>query len=346
MRQTHYNEDTLVQQTTADYLHEALGWDSVYAYNQETFGPDGLLGRDSDREVLLVRYLREKLEELVQQRTEKLLEEEKVLEILFEISQAVYTTADLKEFLATVQKKIGQLMDARNFYVALYDPETGKYKFPYSADEYDDYSPYAAEDLRFTPTDYVRRKGPLLADPAVHAQMVKSGEVARRVGTNALIWLGVPLLVPGKSEAIGVMTVQSYDNSRCYTEKEKKIMMHISTTVALAIDRITLVSDLFHHFNNAVTSIRGNAEILLRANEEKTKWLERLERYARHYAEGGKGGGPRAAAELERIVQFLSKARENSESRIGKIIAGIEDASRRMNVAFGPVITNDRQENL
>lgn len=64
MRQTHYNEDTLVQQTTADYLHEALGWDAVYAYNQETFGPDGLLGRDSDREVLLVRYLREKLEEL------------------------------------------------------------------------------------------------------------------------------------------------------------------------------------------------------------------------------------------------------------------------------------------
>ena len=64
MRQTHYNEDTLVQQTTADYLHEVLGWDAVYAYNQETFGPDGLLGRDSDREVLLVRYLREKLEEL------------------------------------------------------------------------------------------------------------------------------------------------------------------------------------------------------------------------------------------------------------------------------------------
>ena len=63
MRQTDYNEDTLVQQTTADYLHEVLGWESVYAYNQETFGPDGLLGRESDREVVLTRYLREKLEE-------------------------------------------------------------------------------------------------------------------------------------------------------------------------------------------------------------------------------------------------------------------------------------------
>ena len=28
-----YTEDTLVQQTTADYLEQQLGWKSVYAYN-------------------------------------------------------------------------------------------------------------------------------------------------------------------------------------------------------------------------------------------------------------------------------------------------------------------------
>ena len=42
-----YSEDTLVQQTTAEYLEEWLGWHSVYAYNSETFGPDGTLGRTS-----------------------------------------------------------------------------------------------------------------------------------------------------------------------------------------------------------------------------------------------------------------------------------------------------------
>ncbi len=55
------NEDTLVQQTTTDYLRDHLGWDSVFAYNNETFGPDGLLGRNSDREVVLARHLREAL---------------------------------------------------------------------------------------------------------------------------------------------------------------------------------------------------------------------------------------------------------------------------------------------
>jgi type I restriction enzyme R subunit len=60
----HYTEDTLVQQTTAEYLEQKLGWQSVYAYNTEDFGPDSLLGRASDREVVLTRTLREKLKAL------------------------------------------------------------------------------------------------------------------------------------------------------------------------------------------------------------------------------------------------------------------------------------------
>lgn len=57
-------EDRLVQQTTAEYLRDNLGWESIFAYNEETFGPDGLLGRSSDKEVVLTRYLRESLEKL------------------------------------------------------------------------------------------------------------------------------------------------------------------------------------------------------------------------------------------------------------------------------------------
>jgi type I restriction enzyme R subunit len=59
-----YTEDTLVQQTTAEYLEQQLGWESVYAYNNEDFGPNSLLGRATDREVVLERYLRNKLAEL------------------------------------------------------------------------------------------------------------------------------------------------------------------------------------------------------------------------------------------------------------------------------------------
>src|SRR5256712_5982359 len=58
------SEDRLVQQTFAEYLHDALGWDSVYAWHHETFGPHGTLGRDNEREVVLVRDLRATLARL------------------------------------------------------------------------------------------------------------------------------------------------------------------------------------------------------------------------------------------------------------------------------------------
>jgi type I restriction enzyme R subunit len=38
-------EDRLVQRTFAEHLEKVLGWESVYAYNAETFGPQSTLGR-------------------------------------------------------------------------------------------------------------------------------------------------------------------------------------------------------------------------------------------------------------------------------------------------------------
>jgi len=58
------SEDRLVQRTFADHLERVLGWDSVYAYNSETFGPNGILGRASERDVVLVRDLKAALEKL------------------------------------------------------------------------------------------------------------------------------------------------------------------------------------------------------------------------------------------------------------------------------------------
>ena len=56
------SEDRLVQQTFAEHLRDRLGWESLYAYNTESFGPNGTLGRSSERDVVLVRDLRAALE--------------------------------------------------------------------------------------------------------------------------------------------------------------------------------------------------------------------------------------------------------------------------------------------
>lgn len=52
------SEDRLVQATFADHLRDNLGWESVYAYNNETFGDDSMLGRAGTTEAVLKRDLR------------------------------------------------------------------------------------------------------------------------------------------------------------------------------------------------------------------------------------------------------------------------------------------------
>ena len=58
------SEDRLVQATFAQHLERVLGWDSVYAWNEETFGRDSTLGRADTREAVLTRDLRAALERL------------------------------------------------------------------------------------------------------------------------------------------------------------------------------------------------------------------------------------------------------------------------------------------
>lgn len=69
------SEDRLVQETFATHLEQALGWENIYAWNQEDFGPTSLLGRADTREVVLKRDLRKAIAKLNPQLPDKAIEE-------------------------------------------------------------------------------------------------------------------------------------------------------------------------------------------------------------------------------------------------------------------------------
>ena len=58
-----YSEDNLIESATQQVLEE-LGWQVSYAWKQETYGQNGLLGRENKSEVILNRYLLAALKEL------------------------------------------------------------------------------------------------------------------------------------------------------------------------------------------------------------------------------------------------------------------------------------------
>lgn len=64
MAKKDYSEDLLIQAPTAEFLERELGWQSVLAYNDEDFGPDSLLGRQNDAQVVLTREVLAALQRL------------------------------------------------------------------------------------------------------------------------------------------------------------------------------------------------------------------------------------------------------------------------------------------
>ena len=59
-----YSENVLVQDSASDLLHDELGWEVVYAYNQEVLGENGTLGRKTYHEIVLWRYFKQALQKL------------------------------------------------------------------------------------------------------------------------------------------------------------------------------------------------------------------------------------------------------------------------------------------
>lgn len=56
-----YSENILVQNSAGKVLQDKLGWEVVFAYNEEKLGENGTLGRKSYKEIILTRYLRKAL---------------------------------------------------------------------------------------------------------------------------------------------------------------------------------------------------------------------------------------------------------------------------------------------
>jgi PAS domain S-box-containing protein len=158
---------------------------------------------------------------------------EKLKESIFRISEAAISSESLDDLFRSIHQVIADLMPARNFYIALYDPAEDMLSFPYFVDECD--PPPAPKHPGQGLTEYVLRTGKsLLASPEVFAELERRGEI-ESIGTPSIDWLGVPLRID--SSTIGVLVVQTYTEGVRYGEEEKDILKFVSDQVAMAVHR-------------------------------------------------------------------------------------------------------------
>lgn len=168
--------------------------------------------------------------------------------VLYEITYLASTTLDRGAFLEGVHKQLATLIDAENFYLALYNPSTGKITYPYYVDitDVDAMEPEAHEYLNpacVSMTGYVLTRGePLLVD-AADIERARREEKFFCLGHQPEFWMGAPLK-NASDEVFGMLAMQVYDVSRIYSVEDRVLFQVVARHVAMALDRILHRADL------------------------------------------------------------------------------------------------------
>jgi two-component system NtrC family sensor kinase len=155
---------------------------------------------------------------------------------LFEIAALSAEDTPRHEHYARLHEIVGRLLDARNFIIASYDEKAGLIREEYQVDE------NPTEKMETFPygegiSSYViRKRQPVLLDPARRDALVESGEiVAPRGAAGFHSWMGVPLLFHDR--VYGLIIVQSYRPEVIFTETDLELLRFVASHVATIIAR-------------------------------------------------------------------------------------------------------------
>jgi diguanylate cyclase (GGDEF)-like protein/PAS domain S-box-containing protein len=152
---------------------------------------------------------------------------------LYRVTETTARAKDLADLIAGIHAIVGELMPAKNLYVALHDPSTDLLTFPYFVDEIEPRP--EAQSMPGSLTDHVLQTGePLLVTQESYPELER--ELGLRTwGIPSVDWLGVPL--KSGEKAFGVLVVQSYSEAVRYGERERELLAFVSRHIAGAIER-------------------------------------------------------------------------------------------------------------
>lgn len=181
--------------------------------------------------------LRDTLEALQQQVRERE-HSERIREACYDIAEQSQTATALDGFYASVHAIINRLIDARDFFIALYDRSRGELTLPYMVDRYlhnPNVIPLPPDALTDSPlfTAEVLRTGmPVLLN---QAELARRSDNPFAQSSQPRAWLGVPLIMNG--EANGVIVVQSYEADGQFTVHDAELLEFVASHIATALQR-------------------------------------------------------------------------------------------------------------
>ncbi|WP_288423309.1 PAS domain S-box protein [uncultured Spirosoma sp.] len=162
---------------------------------------------------------------------------EKSQKLYYSIANWTINTPNLDDLYQKIHHELGNIIDARNFFIALYDSSKTYLSFPYYVDE------YFGNSMRFTKrrlgnglTEYtIRANKPLFLYEKDIRQLAEQHKIDLYNQRQPQVMLTAPLRIG--DEITGIIGVKSYNDARTYGPRDLELLEFISGQVALAIAR-------------------------------------------------------------------------------------------------------------
>jgi diguanylate cyclase (GGDEF)-like protein len=221
---------------------------------------------------------------------------------LFQIAELSSRPGDMVEFFGSLHGIVGELLYARNFYIALFETETEEVSFPYYVDEILQILPAPRRGQRGLTEYVIRERRPCLIDFDEALRLIEKGAIDRSNESVRLrSWLGIPLF--DGDVVRGVLAVQSYSPLVRYSQRDQELLTFVSRHIDTALSR-RRAAEALHAANlelEARVQIRtreldnANARLLhenshdaLTGLPNRSQLLQRLQAAWREYREDGR----------------------------------------------------------
>ncbi len=165
------------------------------------------------------------------------------LDTLSRAGMFIGSSEELRPLLDLIREGIGRLIDASNFWVAIYDPERQELAYEVIYDEGVRYPPVRRP---YRPGEgvaawLIEHRRPLLAHTIEEIQALGIDLTTGGTGKPAESLLGVPMMVKGK--VVGAICIQSY-TPYTFTKEDQDLLMALANQAAVALENARLFREI------------------------------------------------------------------------------------------------------
>ena len=253
---------------------------------------------------------------------------ERLQAALFHIARLATEDIGEAELYQRVHAEVGELINARNFFIALLSDDRKTLEFPYAVDASGER--FGSRPVGRGLSEYVLRHGRRIFRFEEMLALAHGGEIdLRTVGTLAVWWLGVPLVVG--DETIGLVAVQSYDASVSYNLADQELLGFAASQIAYMLHRRRAAKDLQLANEQLELRVQDRTRELRAEIAERQRIQEQLRHQVMHDALTGL---PNRGYLIDRLGRVLAHLRRMPGQRCALLYLDV-DKFKQINDTLG-----------